>query len=184
MAVPAVDCNRLENNGLVNMEYEGSETWLAASTYNNQTSLLPVMRYPELAAPIFGEIRGGMKNVGTRNACVAAGNAAALTSVPHVQEPDFFRLLGGGFSYTLLFPLPTGNRGPDASWDHGLSLQPEAKLLPLKQLDRKLRRLVPVVAPSRLYPAPTVLGSREHIHCLVDVEYEWATTSWGRACVP
>ena len=171
VAVPAVDCTTLESKGLVKMEYAGSEKWMAASTYNNQASLLPLIRYPGLAAPLFGEARGGTINVGRRH--VAAGHATVPTSAPHVPEPDFFRLLGGGFSYTLLVPLPTRNGDPDASWDHGLSLQPEAKLLPLKQLDRKLRRLVPVVAPSRLHSAPAVLDSQEHSHCLVDVEYEW-----------
>jgi len=137
-------------------------------------------------------------------------SSSSSSSSSPATSNDFAVLLQGTFKYSLLVPLPKKKKASragadddaqhlevEASWDHGLTLQPDAKLLPLRHLDRTLRRIIPLVAPTPLHntagcgsvgghqgdgthrkssfeEASSAVGSQlpaKRLHCLVDVEY-------------
>jgi hypothetical protein len=109
----------------------------------------------------------------------AAATKATSTSTPTsaaaaaalVPTPDLDVLLRGDLAYSLLLPLPPlpSSRDPATeptaepvepvepaavSWPVELVAMPAVRLLPLRQLDRTLRRAFPAVGPRMLQWAP------------------------------
>jgi hypothetical protein len=195
VAVPASAMNAAEvTNGLIAMEYQdGAEAWWNASTFLKQASFLPWTLFPTLVDPILagaygnsgsradGATRSTLNEASSRLTLPEGGTTMHTTTVHAVPvpEPDFFKLLGGKFSYTLMIPLPPPSQ---SSWRYDLTHQPNAKLLPLRQLDKQLRRIVPVIAPSRRQSdqarsfQPSNQAALAEFNCLIEIQYKF--TGW------
>jgi hypothetical protein len=157
--------------------------WTQTNTLAKQAALLPLLQLPSLAAPLLGDL-----------APEGSATDAASAVVPSLRV-----LLGGSLAYALLLPLPhrltqscasladaatlcaraeaesatDGCGGRD--WDWSLVLQPDAKLLPLRSLDRTTRQLVPLVAPVPNAPGSSgsspAAADGAAAHCYVEVRY-------------
>ena len=192
-----------DDRGLVETGVDAASWIEEASTYQKQADHLPLTKFPVLDA----QILGGLKKLGDRDSIETMNNGPVdndsasgckRTKLKCAPEPDFLKLLGGKFSYTILMPIrkikSTGlqtNGKAEAftvqdcdshlySWERYLVLQQAAKLLPLRQLDKCLRDLLPLFSPSQKMEAEAMqcctpsIAYKEHFCCLLDIQINFS----------
>ena len=190
--------------------------WTRTNTQTKQAALLPLQELPTLAAPLLGDlstssdssIPGATASSSSKRAAEKASESVAVANV----MPSMSTLLTGSMKYTMLMPMPRHitrnasrgngrvgddsgdrqNRTEGSDWDWSLELQPDAKLLPLRNLDRTFRKLVPLVAPvpkvsdsssnGGAAAAESIVGNVDDApdvekavaHCYVEVRYTFS----------
>ena len=192
--------------------------WTRTNTQTKQAALLPLQELPALATPLLGDLPPSNPSIVDASAPSKGAKSKALDPVAlaNVADgsagvvPSMSVLLTGSMTYALLMPLPRyvardscewnssgtsdgssdAQAGPGGSdWDWRLELQPDAKLLPLRNLDRTVRKLVPLVAPvpvgansskSGTAPVLSAVGNADDsmsdavAHCYVEIRYTFS----------
>lgn len=133
-------------NGMISLSCH-PQTWLNMTKTKKQCQLLPCEQFPCLDTLILGE---------------------CLPTLPGSSSKGSFSdmkvLMGGKFSYCLLFPL-----NKTTEWQ--LSLSPCSKLPPLRLLDTNLRRMIPIVQPTSF--TSEIPSSNKSLYCIVEIDYEF-----------